>query len=265
MGVSAEALGPKNAHELFAEGADEVLMPCLDRLEDAAARAARVEGPVTLHTPANRVRDPDAAVDLLRGHGIRRLLVVSGNPGHGHGPRTIHELIPHFRSRGLHVSVGAYPEDYFTLTSARHRTHSADVLVDKQAAGAQRIITQACFKPDNAHEWLTTIRSRGVELPVHVGVMAPIPRRTLASVLDSTRSEFLRHPRLETFSRQNLDLFYRMVRSMIPHPQRFMRTLAARGGLGPEDGFHLFAYGTDVHELIAAARSAIGLHEPDSE
>jgi len=265
MRVSAEALGPKNARELFTEGADEVLMPCIDRLEDAAAKAARVDGPVTLHTPANRVGDPDAAVDLLLGYGIESLLVVSGNPGHGHGPRTLHELIPRFRARGLHVSVGAYPEDYFARTSARHRAHSAEVLVAKQAAGAQRIVTQACFKPDNAHEWLSVIRSRGVALPVQVGVMAPIPRRTLASVLKATRSEFLRHPRVEAFSRQNLDLLYRMVRSMIPDPQRFMRALAARGGLGPGDGFHLFAYGTDVRRLIAAARSATDFRAPTSE
>ncbi len=255
MQVSAEAMGPKSAADLFAMGADEVLMPCINRLEDAAAKAGRVAGPVTLHVPANRVGDPPATLDLLREQGIERLLVVSGNPGHGRGTRTIYQLIPFFRSHGLHVSVGAYPEDYFTATSARHRARSAGILVDKQAAGAQRIITQACFKPDNAHQWLTVVRSRGVMLPIHFGVMAPVPRKALASVLRATRSEFLRHPRLRTLNRENLDLLYRMVRSMIPKPERFMRALVSQGGLSDEDGFHLFAHGSNVQELIAAAHA----------
>src|SRR5699024_7369886 len=115
----------------------------------------------------------------LREAGITRVLAVSGNPGHGRGTRTLYELIEFFREHDLHVSVGAYPETYFRTTGDSHRSKSASILLDKQAAGAQRVMTQASFSVENMQQWLVTLRSRGVTLPVHVGVMAPVPGNTL--------------------------------------------------------------------------------------
>lgn len=258
MKVSAEALGPKNARSLLDAGVDEVLLPCIDRFEDAVAKAGRVEGPVTVHAPANRIEDPEQALACLQENGVKSLLVVSGNPGHGRGTRTIYELIPFFRSHGLHVSVGAYPEDYFTSTSRAHRSKSASILVNKQAAGADRIITQACFNSSNVRKWLLTVRSRGVTVPIHVGVMASVPRKTIGTVLKNTRAEIFSHPRMQVANKPNLDLFFRMLRSTMPSPERFIENVGAANELGPEDGFHIFAYGTDVSSLVAAAHAARG-------
>lgn len=254
MRVSVEAPGPRSGQELLAAGADEVLIPCIDDLDGAVRKAARIDGPVTVHTPANRIGEPEATLALLRAHAIDRVLLVSGNPGHGRGTRTLYELIPLFRQRGLHVSVGAYPEDYFTATSAAHRSKSAAILVDKQAAGAQRIITQASFSVPNMHQWLATVRSRGVDVPIHVGVMAPVPRATLGTILREARAEVFTHPRVQA-SRENLDLLYRMLRSHMPSPERFVRAVAGLDEMGSDDGFHIFSYGAEVSRLIAAARA----------
>ena len=259
MRVSAEALGPKNAQKLLAAGADEVLMPCIGPLETAVGKAARVDGPVTVHVPANRVHDPEATVEMLRENGIDRVLVVSGNPGHGRGNRTIYELIPYFRRRGLHVSVGAYPEDYFTATSSAHRAKSASILVDKQAAGAHRIITQASFSTTNMRKWLQTVRSRGVVLPIHVGVMARVPRRTLGKIMRTARAEIFTHPRVAA-KKPDMDLLFRVLRSKMPRPERFIETVGAFEELGAEDGFHIFAYGADIDLLVAAAHNAHLIH-----
>ncbi len=259
MKVSAEALGPKSAHNLFDAGVEEVLLPCIGAFEDAAAKAARVNGPVTLHTPANRVEDPDFVVECLQRHGIDSILVVSGNPGHGRGTRTIYELIPYFRAHGLHVSVGAYPEDYFTRTSRAHRSKSASILVDKQSYGAQRVITQASFSTTNMRKWLQTVRSRGVTLPVQVGVMASLPRRTIGRFLNATRAEIFSHPRMQLANKPNLDLLFRMMRSTMPRPEAFIEEVAEMAEMGAEDGFHIFAYGTDVTAMVNAAHAA---HQP---
>lgn len=258
MKVSAEALGPKNAGALLEQGADEVLVPCIDRLDDAIEKAGRVDGPVTVHTPANRIDDPQRTLACLHENGVRSVLVVSGNPGHGRGSRTIYELIPFFRAQGVYVSVGAYPEDYFTTTSAAHRSKSASILVDKQAAGAHRIITQASFSTSNMRKWLQVVRSRGVILPVHVGVMVHVPRKTLAAVVRKTRAEIFTHPRMQVASKPNLDLFFRMLRSQMPSPERFVETVGNMDEMGSEDGFHIYAYGTDISALVRAAHAATG-------
>lgn len=254
MKVSAEAPGPTSARELLAAGADEVLIPCIGDLGEAVRKAARVAGPVTVHVPVNRIDDPRSTLELLRAHGLGSALVVSGNPGHGRGTHTLYELIPQFREQGMHVSVGAYPEDYFTTTSAAHRSKSAAILVDKQAAGAQRVITQASFSVSNLRQWLATVRSRGVGVPIHVGVMAPVPRATLGGILRTARAEIFTHPRVQA-SRENLDLLWRMLRSHLPDPERFVRAVADLDEMGSDDGFHIFSCGADVSRLIATARA----------
>lgn len=265
MKVSAEALGPKSAHNLFNAGVDEVLLPCIGRFDDAAAKAERVQGPVTLHTPANRVPDPNYALECLQRHGIESVLIVSGNPGHGRGTRTIYELIPFFREHGLHVSVGAYPEDYFTWTSRAHRSKSASILVDKQSYGAQRIITQASFSTSNMRKWLKTVRSRGVTLPIQVGVMASLPRRTIGRFLKATRAEIFSHPRVQLANKPNLDLLFRMMRSTMPRPEDFIEEVAQMDEMSAEDGFHIFAYGTDVTSMVSSAHAARQGRESEAE
>lgn len=255
MQVSAEALGARSGGRLLASGADEVLMPCLDTVDDAIDRAAAVPGPVTVHAPANRIDDSGRVIERLQANGIGHALVVSGNPGHGSGVHTVQGLVPEFRRRGIHVSVGAYPEDYFTRTSRAHRDKSGAILADKQAAGAQRIITQASFNVDNMRRWLQTLRGRGVTIPVHVGVMARVPRRAFGAMLRHARAEVLSHPRLRAANKASLDLFFRMLRSRMPAPETFVREVGVLDELSREDGFHVFSYGADASRLIAAARA----------
>lgn len=257
MQVSAEGLGPKSARELFAAGADEVLIPCIGPLDDTIAKAAKVDRPVTVHAPANRITDAEYTLERLHEAGVVRVLVVSGNPGHGRGTRSLYEVIELFRTHGLHVSVGAYPETYFRTTSDNHRVKSASILVDKQAAGAQRILTQASFSIDNMKKWLATLRAGGVTLPVHVGVMPPVPTRTLEAVMREARAELFSHPRTRAMRRANLDMMFRMLWSHVPtSPEQFIAQVGALDSVGPGDGFHVFSYGADVSALIAAGHAA---------
>lgn len=264
MQVSAEGLGSKSAGELLAAGADEVLIPCIETLDDAIGKAAKIDGPVTVHAPANRIANPQRTVDQLREAGITRVLAVSGNPGQGRGTRTLYELIDLFRTSGLHVSVGAYPETYFRRTSDDHHVKSVSILVDKQAAGAQRIMTQASFSVDNMRKWLAILRSAGVTLPVHVGVMPPVPGHTLKTVMSEARAELFTHPRTQAMRKANLDMLFRMLWSHVTtSPEQFVTEVGGLEGMDGDDGFHIFGYGADVTALIAAGH-AVGTPMPPS-
>src|SRR5699024_10591365 len=256
MHVSAEALGSKSARELLQAGADEVLMPCINSLEEAIDKAARSGGHVTVHTPANRVADRDKTCEQLRAAGVSSVLVVSGNPGHGTNIPALGELIHFFREQGFHVSVGAYPEAYFRRTSAHHRARSATTLLGKQSAGARRVITQASFSAENMRKWLATVRPRGLRLPVQVGVMQQVPGRMLAKVADNARAEIFAEPGMQAFSKENMDMLFRMLWSHVPHPEDFITEVGALVQMDHRDGFHLFGDGADVSDLIATARSA---------
>lgn len=256
MHISAEALGSKSARNLLQSGADEVLMPCIGDLADAIKKASSSAGHVTVHTPANRITDPDKVRDQLRAAGVDSVLLVSGNPGHGTGARALHELIDFFRKNDFHVSVGAYPEAYFRRTSAHHRDKSASILLEKQAAGAQRVITQASFSVGNMRKWLETLRARRMRLPIQVGVMAHVPGRTLARIAHEARAEIFSNPGMHANSKENMDMMFRMFWSHVPRPETFIREVGALVQMNQDDGFHLFGYGSDISDLIAVAHRA---------
>lgn len=258
MRVTAEALGPKSASSLLVAGAEEVMIPCVGRFEDALSRAARVEGPVTLHVPANRIQNLGETACSIREHGIDRVLAVSGNPGEGVRRHGTCELVEALDRAGLHVSVGAYPENWFTTPgSRRRRRRSTAVLAEKEAAGARRIITQAAFHASSVMRWFEAIRAGGVRLPVSVGVMPNLPAPRIARIV--------RHGLCQARSRgrhgincPDADLLVRVLRSAVSRPERFVEAIGRVGVLGPEDRFHVFAQGSAVDDLLRTCHTATG-------
>lgn len=256
MHVSAEAPGSKSARELLDAGVDEVLMPCIGTIDEAIDKATRIDGPITVHVPANRITEPRETLERVQGAGITRVLLVSGNPGHGRGTRNLYELIELFRQHHLHVSVGAYPENYFRTTGDGHRSKSASILADKQAAGAQRVVTQASFDVDNLRKWLAALRWARVSLPVQVGVMPPVPSRVLESVMREGRAELFTHPRTRAMRKANLDMMFRMLWSHVStNAEQFITQVGEFDAMGQKDGFHIYGYGSEVSGLIDAARA----------
>jgi hypothetical protein len=253
MQVSAEALGPKGGRKLLDNGASEIFVPCIGQIHEAVERAARIDGPTVVHTPRNRIADADETLALLADNGLDRVLLVSGNPGHGAARYGFDELIPRFKEAGLHVSVGAYPEDFFTATSARQRREQIRILADKQAAGADRVVTQAAFKPDNALRWIEALRAADVWLPVHLGVSARIPPKMLKAMMREAVKQARSAPMAWVRNKPNLDLSVRMLRSRWFDPVAFVDAIQdGRTGCGPE-GVHVFSYGTDISAIVEAA------------
>jgi len=254
MQVSVEALGPKGGRKLLESGAQEIFVPCIGQIHESVERAVRIGGPVTVHTPLNRIADADDTLELLISNGVENVLMVSGNPGHGERRYGFDDLIPRFRAAGLHVSIGAYPEDHFVRTGARHRARQISILRDKYAAGADRIVTQACFRTANALQWLDELRAADVPLPVQLGVSARMPRKTLKMMMCEAVKQARSTPVAWLRNKPNLDLLVRMLWSRCFAPDAFVDAIqAGRSGHGPE-GFHIFSYGADVLPIIEAAR-----------
>ena len=63
------------------------------------------------------------------------------------------------------VGITGYPEGHEFLDEQTLRTE-----MDKKAPYATFIVTQICYDPDAVIEWIEKIRSRGVDLPVEVGI-----------------------------------------------------------------------------------------------
>ena len=258
MQVSVEALGPKGGRRLLESGAQEIFVPCIGRIEESVERATRIGGPVTVHTPLNRIADADETLELLTANGIGRVLMVSGNPGHGQRRYGFEDLIPRFRDAGIHVSVVAYPVNNFMRTGAHHRARQAAILRDKYQAGADRIVTQAAFRVGNALQWLDALRAAGVPLPVQLGVSARIPPKTLKMMMRQAVREARHAPVAWLRNKPGLDLLARMLRSRFFAPDGFVDAIRdRRSGHGPE-GFHIFSYGADVLPIIEAARRCGG-------
>jgi methylenetetrahydrofolate reductase (NADPH) len=120
------------------------------------------------------------------GAGIRNVLCLRGDPPGGPGtPWTATEggltyaceLVTLTRSLGdFHVGVAAFPEGH---REARSLEHDAEVMREKQGAGAEFAITDMFFRASDYFRLLDRAEAVGVDLPVIPGIM---PITNLAQV-----------------------------------------------------------------------------------
>ena len=123
---------------------------------------------------------------------------------------------------------------FFVRTGERQRARQVAVLRDKYAAGAERIVTQACFRSDNALRWLEGLRSAEVPLPVHLGVSARVPTKTVRVLLRDGLKQASRAPIAWLRNRPNADLLLRVLTSRWSSPEGFVDAIqAGRAGHGP--------------------------------
>lgn len=111
--------------------------------------------------------------------GIEHVLALRGDPEGGPGhPWTAHpggldhatelvRLIHRVRPR-LHVGVAAFPEGH---PEAQALDDDAEVLVAKEAAGAEFAITQFFYRAEDYVALLERVRARGARLPIVPGIM----------------------------------------------------------------------------------------------
>ncbi|MEU9478781.1 methylenetetrahydrofolate reductase [Streptomyces sp. NPDC048191] len=154
-----------------------------------AARAVKRLGFVPVpHISARRLPSRAALEEFLSGLAedgtAENVFVVGGDPARPEGP--YEDALTVLRTGLLqrhgvrHIGISGYPEGHPAITDGTLWS----ALIDKAAAiGAHRlggdVITQFGFDVDPVLSWLEAARSRGVHLPVRIGVPGPAGVRRL--------------------------------------------------------------------------------------
>ncbi|WP_096389818.1 methylenetetrahydrofolate reductase [Halopenitus persicus] len=124
------------------------------------------------HVAARYVRDRDhldSIAGRLREAGVTDVFVPGGDREEPAGEfESAHDLLVALEDLEYEfeeVGITGYPEGHDFLSEAT----LADAM-DRKAPYASYLVTQLCYDPETILEWIETIRDRGVDLPVEVGI-----------------------------------------------------------------------------------------------
>jgi methylenetetrahydrofolate reductase (NADPH) len=156
----------------------------LEATLDLSVRLAAEGYPVVPHLSARLVRDTAHLKDILsRLHaaGVRDVFVVAGDArqpaGEFAGALPLLEAMAELAPGLDRIGIAGYPES--------HPFIEDDVTIqsmwDKRRY-ATYIVSQVCFDPKTVGGWVRRVRRRGVHLPIHVGMPAPIDRLELMRI-----------------------------------------------------------------------------------
>jgi len=204
------------------------------------------------HLSARMIEDRHDLASIIKrldDGGVVRAFITGGD-GQPHGDYfNAFSLLRDMADLGhpfLEVGITGYPEGHPVIPGDLLR----QALVAKQTHATQ-IVTQMCFNPRAILEWVTMIRSDGVELPVKVGVPGAIDSARLLNIAarigvgDSMR-----------YLAKNRRAVLRMIRPGRYNPDRLVRTLGRLGeGLGLS-GLHLFTF-NQVDPTVAWLQRAV--------
>lgn len=160
-------------------------------LRTGAARAVRHAGLIPVpHIAARRIGSPDTLADFLNrlndADGASHVFVVAGDPAQPQGPYddalALIRMAPLDEFGVQTVSISGYPEGHPDIPE-----ESLWVALEKKAAAMAEqgregdIITQFGFDADSVIGWIEEVRSRGIHLPIRVGVPGPAGIKRLLS------------------------------------------------------------------------------------
>ena len=139
---------------------------------------------VVPHLAARQVADATALRNFtgrLDDLGVSDLYVIGGDAPEPVGPYNsaadILDAMTEYTHGITSTGVACYPEGHPSISNEKLRAalHRAQPLADY-------MVSQLCFNSASIASWLTTIRSEGITLPLHLGVAAPMQIRKLAEL-----------------------------------------------------------------------------------
>ena len=151
---------------------------------DAAERAAERGYEVVPHVSARYVRDSEHLAEIcerLKAAGIEDLFVPGGDR-----EEPIGEFASAYDMLGAlddleyefeEIGITGYPEGHEFIDDET----LAEAMKEK-APYATYIATQLCYDPDTILEWIETVRDRGVDLPIEVGIPGVMKYEKLLSI-----------------------------------------------------------------------------------
>jgi methylenetetrahydrofolate reductase (NADPH) len=150
-------------------------------LIDAAVLLRKAGLEPVIHIAARRIVSAGHLQDLLAGlrgeADVRRLLVIGGDAAAA-GPFADAQAViqaGRLREAGIvEIGIGGYPEGHSRFPADRMEAALEEKLAAARAAGLQvNIVSQFSFAPERIVAWLEGLRTRGIMLPVKVGMAGP--------------------------------------------------------------------------------------------
>jgi methylenetetrahydrofolate reductase (NADPH) len=204
------------------------------------AELARRGFEVVPHVSARLVKDEKHLQDILQGlHdvGVHDILVIGGDVEEPVGTFTsAFDLLTAMAELGHgldQIGIAGYPESHpFISDEMTIRAMS------EKASLATYIVSQLCFEPRTIDGWIAAVRERGVDLPIHVGIPGPVPRRKLVRI--STRIGVGESAR---FLRKHGNVLARLLLRGSYGPGYIIEGLAPHTGDARNiGGFHIFTF-----------------------
>jgi len=151
---------------------------------DWTERAAAEGYEIIPHVAARYVRDRDHLDEVagrLREAGITDVFVPGGDRDEPAGDfESAYELLVALEDLGYdfdEVGITGYPEGHDFLDDETLAEAMA-----KKAPHATYVVTQLCYDPEAVVSWIETVRDRGVDLPVQVGIPGVIKYQRLLGI-----------------------------------------------------------------------------------
>jgi methylenetetrahydrofolate reductase (NADPH) len=152
----------------------------VERTEQAAAKGYDV----VPHIAARYVEGPDQLAEIARRlteAGVTDLFVPGGDREDPAGDfESAYDLLAALEETPYEfdeVGITGYPEGHDFIDDEALAESMA-----KKAPYATYIVTQLCYDPDAVIEWVESIRARGIDLPVEVGVPGVMKYQRLMSI-----------------------------------------------------------------------------------
>jgi methylenetetrahydrofolate reductase (NADPH) len=148
----------------------------LEQTLEFAEKALRAGHEVVPHLAARQLASEEELrrfTGKLGELGISGLYLIGGDAATPAGPYDsalqVLEALQHIDHGITRIGVACYPEGHPKISDAA----LAEALREKQPFAAY-MVSQLCFSPEVLVSWLRRVRGRGITLPLHLGVAAPM-------------------------------------------------------------------------------------------
>ena len=156
----------------------------LDATLDVTAKLAKRGFRVVPHVSARQVVDDahlESILERLDGLELREVFVIAGDARHAAGKfadaSALLTAIVELGDRLDDIGIAGYPEGHPFLSD-----EAALLALAEKEPVASYIVTQLSFAPESMTSWVARVRSRGIQLPIYVGVPGVVDRNKLLRI-----------------------------------------------------------------------------------
>ena len=230
-------------------------------LADTAALVRRAGLEPVTHLPARRMENAAALADFLArlrdGADARQVLLVAGDVDtSGLYPDALSVIRGGaLQKAGIdEIGISGYPEGHPKFPAEQIERALHDKLAAAQESGLSvHIVSQFCFDPEKIVAWIKRLRSKGITVPIQIGMAGP-----------TSITALLRYAKRCGVNASMRGLMSGAAASLLGNvgPDRIIETLEAAGGEIGDAEPHYFSFGGALDTARYARDMALGASAP---